>query len=179
LLRWNRTINLIARSDEAISWQRHIVDSLALVPMLPPDFSHAIDLGSGAGLPGLVLAIVTGRPFHLVESDIRKAAFLREAVRAVGAPAIVHTARIEAVTIRPAPLITARAVAPLLTLLQWSERLLSPGGTCIFPKGRRGEDELTAASEEWQMRVERFPSSTDSIATILRITEISRAGHAS
>ena len=88
LLQWNRTINLISRKDEAVVWNRHIADSLALMPLLPPDFTHAVDLGSGGGLPGIVLAICTGKPFHLVESDQRKCAFLREAARAL-APRIL------------------------------------------------------------------------------------------
>ena len=179
LLRWNRTINLIARGDEAGVWERHIADSLALVGLLPLDFSNGIDIGSGGGLPGLVLAIAAGRPFRLVESDRRKAAFLREAIRVTGAPATVHAARAERVSLPPAPVITARAVAPLPTLLQWAERLLTPGGVCIFPKGRNVEDELTAAAAQWHMRIERFSSPTDSGSTILRISEISRSGHAS
>ena len=179
LLLWNRKINLISRGDEAAIWERHIADSLALVPLLPPEFSHAIDIGSGGGFPGLILSIATGRPFHLVEVDQRKAAFLREAARATEAPAIVHATRIEAVRIPPAALITARAAAPLPILLRWSTRLLAPGGVCIFPKGRSAEVELTAASNEWNMRVERFNSPTDSSATILRISEITRVAHAS
>jgi 16S rRNA (guanine527-N7)-methyltransferase len=179
LLRWNRTINLIARGDEASVWQRHIADSLALTPLLPRDFSHGIDLGSGSGLPGLVLAIATGQPFHLVESDRRKAAFLREAIRATNSPAMVHVARAETVVIPPAAVITSRAVASLAVLLRWSERLLAVGGACIFPKGRGVEDELTAACAQWQMNVERFRSPSDSAATILRITRISRSGNAS
>jgi 16S rRNA (guanine527-N7)-methyltransferase len=179
LLRWNRTINLIARGDEVAIWERHITDSLALLPLLPPEFSSAIDIGSGGGFPGLVLAIATSRPFHLVESDQRKATFLREAARATEAPAIVHATRIETVAIAPAPLITARAAAPLPMLLRWSARLLAPGGACIFPKGRGVEDELTAARIEWNMRVERFQSPTDSSSTILRISEVTRTGHAS
>ncbi len=179
LLRWNRTINLIARGDEAAIWERHVVDSLTLLPLLPPDFSHAIDIGSGGGFPGLVLAIAANRPFHLVESDQRKATFLREAARATETPVIVHATRIEAVDIAPAPLITARAAAPLPTLLHWSARLLAPSGVCLFPKGRGVEDELTAARIEWNMRVERFQSPTDSSATILRISEVTRTRHAS
>ena len=177
LLRWNRTINLISRRDEAVAWERHIEDALALLPLLPDDFSHAIDFGSGAGLPGLVLAIAGGKPFHLVEADHRKAAFLREAIRATGAPATVHAARIETLSLPPAPLITARALAPLPRLLQWAAPLLAPGGVCLFPKGRNAADELTAASAQWHMRVERFASPTDPDATILRISEISRVGH--
>jgi 16S rRNA (guanine527-N7)-methyltransferase len=179
LLRWNRTINLIARGDESVIWERHIADALALLPLLPPDFPRAIDLGSGAGLPGLILAIATGKPFDLVEADQRKAAFLREAARATHAPMTVHAARIETVSLPPAPLITARALAPLPTLLRWAERFLAPGGVCIFPKGRSAADELTAAAAQWHMHVERFASPTDPQATILRISEISRVGHES
>ncbi|WP_239002911.1 16S rRNA (guanine(527)-N(7))-methyltransferase RsmG [Rhodovastum atsumiense] len=178
LLRWNRTINLISRHDEAEFWQRHIVDCLQLAPLVPAGISHAIDLGSGGGLPGLVLAIVTGIPFHLVEADQRKAAFLREAARRTAAPATVHATRIEAVTLPPAPLVTARALAPLPTLLGWSHPLLASGGVCLFLKGRSVDDELTAASAEWHMTVERTPSRTDTAASILRISEIDRVRNA-
>jgi len=178
LLQWNRTINLISRKDEAVVWDRHIVDSLALMPLLPPDFTHAVDLGSGGGLPGIVLAICTGKPFHLVESDQRKCAFLREAARALDLRVTVHAARIEAVQLPPAPLITARALAPLTVLLGWSARLLAPGGICVFPKGRSVDEELTAAVSEWHMKVESITSPTDHAARILRISEIERVGHA-
>ena len=177
LLRWNRTINLISRRDEALVWDRHIADALALLPLLPPEFVRAIDLGSGAGLPGLVMAIATGKPFDLVDADHRKAAFLREAARESGAPVTIHAARIEMLDLPPAPVITARALAPLPTLLGWAAPLLAPGGVCLFPKGRLTADELTAASAQWHMRVERFASPTDPDATILRISEISRVGH--
>jgi 16S rRNA (guanine527-N7)-methyltransferase len=124
-----------------------------------------------------VLAIATGIQFDLVEADQRKAAFLREAVRATGAPATVHAARVETISIRPAPLVTARAVAPLPILLSWATRLLAPGGVCLFPKGRTAATELTAAAGQWHMHVERFASPTDPQATILRLSEISRVRH--
>ncbi len=178
LLRWNRTINLISRRDEAVIWERHIADSLALRPLLPSNFSHAIDLGAGGGLPGLVLAISTGKPFHLVESDQRKAAFLREAARTLALSVTIHAARIEAVQISPAPVITARALAPLNILLTWSERLLAPNGICVFPKGRTIDDELTIAASEWHMKVESVSSPTDPTARFLRISEIHRVGRA-
>ena len=143
-----------------------------------PGFSHAIDLGSGAGLPGLVLAIATGKPFDLVEADQRKAAFLREATRATRAPVTIHAGRIESLKcFAPAPVITARALAPLPILLGWGIRFLAPGGICIFPKGRSADAELTAAAAQWHMHADRFPSPTDPHATILRISEISRVGH--
>ena len=171
---WNRTINLIARGDEPLIWERHVRDSLNLLPHLPLGFTRAIDLGSGGGFPGLVLAIATGRPFALVESDQRKAAFLREAARATHAPATVHAVRAEASGLTPAPLITARALAPLTTLLAWAEPLLLPDGACVFPKGRTAEQELTAAQTQWHMRVEQWPSALDPFARILRLSEISR-----
>ena len=168
----NRRINLISPRDIELVWTRHIADSLQLAALIPPDTDRAIDLGSGAGLPGLVLAIATGIPFDLVEADHRKAAFLREAARLTGAAATVHATRIEAATIAPARLVTARALAPLATLLGWASKLLAPGGICLFPKGRGAEDELTAAAAQWQMQVHRTPSRTDPSATILRISEI-------
>jgi 16S rRNA (guanine527-N7)-methyltransferase len=172
LLRWQRTIHLISQHDVAQIWTRHIADSLQLLPLIPPGTDRGIDLGSGAGLPGLVLAIATGIPFDLVEADHRKAAFLREAARLTAAPATVHATRIEAAAIPRARLITARALAPLDTLLRWASPLLAPGGTCLFPKGRGVEDELTAAAAQWHMLVLRTPSRTDPSATILRISEI-------
>ncbi len=159
-------------------WDRHIVDCLTLLPLLPVTFSHAIDLGSGGGLPGMVLAIATGRVFHLVESDQRKAAFLREAARETAATATVHPVRIEALKLAPAPVITARALAPLDMLLTWAQPLLTSDGICLFPKGRTATDELTQARRRWQMRVEQVPSPTDPAATILKISEISRVGRA-
>ena len=119
-----------------------------------------------------MLAIATGIPFDLVEADHRKAAFLRAATRLTAAPATVHATRIEAAAIPRAPLITARALAPLDTLLGWAAPLLAPGGNCLFPKGRGVEDELTAAAAQWHMLVLRTPSRTDPSATILRISEI-------
>ncbi len=176
LLRWNRTINLISRGDETQIWDRHIADSLALAALLPSEFSHAIDIGSGGGLPGVVLAITTRRPFHLVESDQRKSAFLREVARELSLPIRVHATRIEAAKLPSAPVITARAVAPLATLLAWATPHLALGGICLFPKGRTADDELTAARLEWHMTVVSTPSQTDPSAQILRISEIARVG---
>lgn len=95
LLRWNATLNLIAARDVDVVWQRHIQDSLQLVPLLPPGLARAVDLGSGGGFPGLILAIATGVRFDLIESDQRKASFLRTAIQHTQAPATVHCCRIE------------------------------------------------------------------------------------
>ena len=171
LLRWNGTVNLIARRDEAELWDRHIVDSLQLIPLIGSP-ARAIDLGSGGGFPGLILAIATGTPFDLLESDQRKCAFLREAARIATAPVQVHSVRIENARVPPAPLVTARALAPLPSLLALAGPLLAPGGTCLFLKGAKVDAELTAIPAGWQMRTERFPSRTSPSASILRISEI-------
>ncbi len=169
LLRWNRTVNLIARKDEAALWDRHIADSLQLAPLMIPRPDRAIDLGSGGGFPGLILAIATGVPFDLIEADKRKAAFLREAVRVTGAQVRVHATRIEAARIPPAPLITARALAPLPKLLALAAPLLAPDGICLFLKGGNAQAELTQASAQWHMQVQRVPSRTAPDACNFRI----------
>ncbi len=174
LLRWNRTINLISRADEANLWPRHIADSLQLITHMPTLDSPAIDLGSGAGFPGLVLAIATGTKFHLIEADTRKATFLREAARATAAAVTIHACRIEAATLAPSPLITARALAPLSSLLTLAAPFLAQSGICLFPKGRDAELELTDAARAWNMRVEKIPSQVDRSGVILRISEVAR-----
>jgi 16S rRNA (guanine(527)-N(7))-methyltransferase RsmG len=179
LRRWNARINLVADHDEAVLWRRHVLDSLQLVPLLPEGAGLIVDLGSGAGFPGLVLAVATGRPTHLIESDRRKAAFLGEAARSLGLDGVtVHPRRIEATAPPPAAVVTARALAPLPKLVRHAHRLLAPGGVALFPKGRRVQEELTAAARGWTMHVERFPSRTDPAATILRLSEIRPAAGA-
>jgi 16S rRNA (guanine527-N7)-methyltransferase len=174
LLRWNSTVNLVARADEPFLWARHIADSLQLIPLMVPRPERAIDLGSGGGFPGLILALTTGVPFDLIEADQRKAAFLREAARVTGAPVRIHPTRIEAANLPPAPLLTARAVAALPKLLTLAAPLLAPGGMCLFLKGANADAELTHAATQWQMQVDGIPSCTAPGARILRITELSR-----
>ncbi len=174
--RWSRAINLFSRADLAHIWPRHIADALQLRTLIPPGIDRAIDLGSGGGIPGVVLAIVTNIPFHLVESDTRKCAFLREAARETGAPITVHNCRIEAAEILPAPLITARALAPLPLLLSLAERFLTPDSIFLAPKGETAHAELTEAQKGWHMRVACIPSSTNPAASILKISEVRRAG---
>ena len=178
LRRWNARINLVAEAPEAVLWERHVRDSLQLLPLIaagPP--GPLVDLGSGAGLPGLILAATSGRPTHLVEADRRKCAFLAEAARTLGLQNVsIHPQRIEAVALPPAAVVTARALAPLPALLGHAHRLLAPGGIAVFPKGRTAAEELTAAVPAWTMRTERFTSRTDPTATIFRFSEISPTG---
>lgn len=176
LLIWNTRINLIAPADAAQVEQRHIADSLQLLPLLP-EAGPMGDLGSGGGLPALVLAAAEpDREWHLVESDRRKCAFLIEAARVMGLTTTrIHATRIEDAALPPLSGLTARALAPLNKLLPHAARLLAPGGVAIFPKGRNAEAELTEAASDWTMAVERHPSRTDPTATILRLSEIRRA----
>lgn len=173
LRHWNLKLNLVARGDEEALGQRHIEDSLQLAPLIPARVERGIDLGSGAGFPGLILAKATGTFFDLIEADHRKAAFLREAVRLLDAPAQVHVVRIEEAEVEPASLVVARALAPLRRLLPLTAPLLAPGGTCLFPKGAQFETELTEVAGRWQMNVDRIPSRTPP-GVILRITELQR-----
>ncbi len=151
---------------------------MQIAPLLDKERSVAIDLGSGAGFPGLILAIATDKPFHLVEADKRKAAFLREAAREVNAPVQVHAVRIEAAILPRASVITARALAPITELLHLALPLLSPDGRCIFFKGRNVENELTQARRQWQMQLTRWQSRTEPSASVLQISEIVLARHA-
>jgi len=169
---WSARINLVSKRDMPLIWSRHVQDSLALVPHIPAGVDRAIDLGSGAGFPGLVLAIETGIPFTLIESDTRKSVFLREAARLTGAPVTVINGRIETAPVAPAPLVTARALAPLPQLLGLAAPLLAPGGVCLFPKGRGVELELTAAAALWHMVVVPYGSPLDEAACLLKISEL-------
>ena len=163
-------------------WRRHMLDSAQLSPLLPKAPAGRprviVDLGSGAGFPGLVLAILGAGDLHLVESDRRKASFLREVVRETGCAAQVHNARIEEMAPISTDVVTARACAPLAELLGYAYKF--PGQVsgrrpcCLFPKGRRVDEELTEARKQWKMKVEPFPSCTDPSGTILRIGLLNR-----
>ena len=174
--KWSPRINLVSKGDLSHIWQRHVCDSLELVAHVPAGVTRAIDLGSGAGFPGMVLAIATGIEFTLIESDTRKAAFLMEAARILAAPVKVLNTRIEAAKTQPAPLVTARALAPLDKLLGLAAPHLEINGVCLFPKGRGAEVELTAARAVWHMEVERFASRQDAEACILKVSQIRHVG---
>jgi 16S rRNA (guanine527-N7)-methyltransferase len=177
LRRWQAIKNLVGPATLDRIWDRHIVDSLQLLD-LAPDARTWLDLGSGAGFPGLVLAIAgaeRGLDVHLVESNSRKCAFLRHIARLTGAPAKVHEARLETLVpdfVGKADVVSARALASLAMLLDWTEPLLKAGTIGLFPKGRDAEIELTEARKKWTFEAEILPSLTDPEARILRITSI-------
>jgi 16S rRNA (guanine527-N7)-methyltransferase len=167
LLRWQKAVQLVAPSTIPKLWTRHIADSLQLLE-LAPDARTWVDLGTGGGFPGLVIAIaLAGRPgaiVHMVESDSRKAAFLREAVRITGAPAEVHAERVESAAerlARNAQIVTARALAPLAQILELATPLLGAGAKGIFLKGQDVGAELTEAAKSWSIEAKTLPSRTD------------------
>ena len=175
LLTWQKRINLIGPSTAAQIWSRHIADSLQLLPLLPRKISGIADLGSGAGLPGLVIAIVTGAPAHLYESNGKKAAFLREAVRHTAASAMVHQRRIETLrddlVLPKIGVVLARALAPLAELLDHASPFLDAGAIGLFHKGQDVDAELAIATKDWKLSYTKHPSMTDSHGVILEVKE--------
>ena len=175
LVRWQGVKNLVGPSTIGEVWTRHIADSVQLFDMAPICGTW-IDLGSGGGFPGLVIAILRSEArlgtTHLVEANDRKCAFLRQIIRQNRLDAEVHAGRIETVlpTLRPAAIISARAVAPLVTLLDWSNVMLRQGAVGIFPKGQDVDQELAEAALAWAFHAELLPSKTDPNGRIVRIT---------
>jgi 16S rRNA (guanine527-N7)-methyltransferase len=180
LLPWAQKINLIARSTISNVWTRHVADSLQLLP-LAPDAKCWIDLGSGAGFPGLVIACAladrAGAVVHLIESTGKKAAFLREAVNQIRLPAVVHAVRIEDFVKnfngRP-DVVCARALAPLDELLTLAQPLLKTGAQGLFPKGQDVDAELTQASKYWNIDAELIPSKTSAEGRIVVVRSLRR-----
>lgn len=175
--RWAPRINLIARSTTDSIRERHVADCLQLDGYAPADAARWVDLGSGAGLPGLVIAAC--RPtvrMVLVESDGKKCAFLRAAAREMGLDGVEIVAdRIEAavpgLARQPVSVVSARALAPLPRLLAWAAPLLRSGAIGLFPKGKTHAAELTLALESWHVGAEALPSRTDADAAVIRITD--------
>jgi 16S rRNA (guanine527-N7)-methyltransferase len=167
LLDWQSRLNLIAASTASVLWTRHIADSLQLLGMAP-QARKWVDLGSGAGFPGLPIACALAEQdsaqIHLIESNNKKATFLREAIRVTGAPAIVHAERIADFSKRfrgELDVVTARALAPLPELLSIAYPLLKRGPLGVFPKGQDVDAELTGAAKCWSIDASLVPSRTD------------------
>ncbi|MDX2143713.1 MAG: 16S rRNA (guanine(527)-N(7))-methyltransferase RsmG [Rhodospirillaceae bacterium] len=172
LVAWNAKINLVSKSTIPDLWHRHILDSAQIYPLLPRDYSTLIDLGSGAGFPGLILSIMGAPGVHLIESDARKSAFLREAIRVTGASAKVLNVRIEDAPTLKADVITARALAPLSELLRYSAPFWGSKTTCFFLKGQHVGVELTDAHKMWRMTTETRPSRSDPGGTVVCVSEV-------
>ncbi len=181
LRRWNPSKNLVAASTLDAVWSRHIADSLQVL-RCAPDAKVWVDLGSGGGLPALVVAAVLaerpGAMVHCVESKLGKAAFLQEAGRQMRVPVKVWPKRIEDVVgreITSADVVSARALAPLADLLSLANPLLKTGAVGVFPKGQDVGVELTQAAKYWRFSHRSVPSVTDPRGTILVVTDVQAA----
>lgn len=172
LIKWQARINLISSKTLPEIWHRHILDSAQLVSYLPKTPSVILDMGSGAGLPGVILAILTRHQLHLVESDSRKIAFMRTALRETGTSAILHEQRMETVPALRPDIITARALAPLSQLITLASGQHHEEIEYLFLKGREAKQELTALPACPKMEAECLPSMTDSQASIIRLKPI-------
>mgnify|MGYP000309477178 FL=1 len=176
--KWNPKINLVSKSSLPEIWDRHIWDSAQIFD-IAVEGSVWADFGSGGGLPGIVLAIFAKelRPdmqFYLVESDQRKCAFLRNAVREIGLNVKVHAERIEVLDPIGASVISARALTDLNGLLEFVERHSAKNGVAILPKGETWEKEILQAQENWSFEYEEITSKTNNDAAILKIKDFAR-----
>ena len=171
LLQWQQRLNLISPKTVPDIWQRHIRDSLQLRAYLTDKADGKplviLDVGAGAGLPGIVLSIATGHRVHLVESDQRKSSFLRRAISETGAPAIIHNQRIEHLPHLQADILMARAFAPLPKLLEITQKQHHPDLKFILPKGRDVDSELTQSSNWATLVWQKNPSEIAEDSTIL------------
>jgi 16S rRNA (guanine527-N7)-methyltransferase len=174
LVQWSARINLVGRDTLPDLWRRHLLDSAQLRPLVPDHARSLIDLGSGAGFPGLVLAILGVPGVELVEADSRKCAFLREAARIVGAEVAIRPCRIAAVPTHPVDIVTARALAPLDKLLDLARPFLGCDAQCLFLKGERAEQELTVARKRWTMTPSFYQSISDPRGVVLRLQQVVR-----
>lgn len=184
LVQWQKAVNLVAPSTMRDVWHRHFADSAQLLALAPPQPPAWVDLGSGAGFPGLVIAILLAeRPtpprVTLIESDQRKAAFLREVARHTGVAVDILVTRIENAATRfklpPGGVVSARALASLTELLRLGAPFLSGGSVGLFLKGREAEAEVEEAKACWRFETELVPSLTDAGSRVVVIREFSGA----
>jgi 16S rRNA (guanine527-N7)-methyltransferase len=177
LVRWSARINLVGRDTLANLWRRHMLDSAQLRAFVPETALSLIDLGSGAGFPGLVLAILGVPQVELVEADARKAAFLREAARVTAADVVIRACRIAAIPPHPVDIVTARALAPLDRLLDLARSFIGSQTLCLFPKGERWAEELTLARKAWTIDVSMHDSIADPRGVVLCLKRVAREPH--
>ena len=179
LAKWNAAINLVSPASLADVWTRHVADSAQVIDYAPIRRARWLDMGSGAGFPGAVIALITAdtpNPVEmiLVESDQRKAAFLSTVSRETGVPMIIQAARIEAVAPQNVDIVSARALAPLVKLCAFAERHLAPDGAALFLKGGHYDAEIAEARRTWSFSLDVGRSSTDPGGAILIMKDLRR-----
>lgn len=180
LKKWNPAINLVASSTISELWDRHFLDSAQLLSHAPSTATSWVDIGTGGGFPGLVVAIFAKETRHdlaitCIESDLRKATFLRTVIRELNLNAKVISERIESVDPQNADVLSARALASLSQLMEFSERHLSKEGVALFLKGENWQYEIDEAEKKWCFEHQAITSKTHQDAAILKIGNISRA----
>lgn len=178
LVEWQGRLNLVGPSTLPDLWHRHFLDSAQILDLAAERLGALgrpatwLDLGSGAGFPPIVIAIMGGGHVHLVEKSPRKCQFLRAVAEATAAPVTIHEGRAEEVKVGPVDFITARAFAPLPRLLRLAHPFFGAGTQALFHKGQNLEEELTEARKSWNMSMAIFPSVTDQRGRIIRVEEL-------
>lgn len=176
LLKWQKTINLVGNTTLEGVAERHFLDSAQLIKYIPNKNIKLADVGSGAGFPGLILAMLGITEVHLIESDMRKATFLREVSRETHTKVFIHDYRVEDTVIENLDFVTARALAPLKDLLVMADKLSTPGHSliCLFMKGEKTEEEFFKAQKRWNFASEMYQSITDKSGKILKINNLTK-----
>lgn len=177
LLKWQSKINLIGPDTVQDIWTRHFLDSLQLATIIPNRNQTICDIGTGAGFPGLVLAIVGYHNVHLIDSDLRKTIFLKEVKRLTSTNVHIHQERIEHVALNKVDVVVSRACASLDQLFSIAEHVISRETICLFHKGKNYTKELDIALKMWSFDVTVIPSMADPQSVILKISHLSRRGH--
>lgn len=174
LLKWNQKINLIGPSTESEIWERHVEDSLQLIPLIPKEATSIVDIGSGAGLPGLVIASQLPIPITLIERDQRKCAFLAEAIRICGFNHVTLSNSDAKDSQEKYTIIMARALASIDDLFGYAIHMIMENSICFFPKGKSYAMEIAEAQERWSFTYETIPSRIQSGSVILKITHLKK-----
>ena len=178
VVKWQKSVNLVANSTIPDLWTRHIWDSAQLAPLVTDQKTanaplRILDIGSGAGFPGLVLSILTDAEVHLVESDQKKCIFMNNVIRECGLTARIHNVRLETLDDQKADIVTARALASMDKLMALLDGQLRPGLRCLFLKGRQVQDEIAVLNDWTNLRWQLHPSLTQQDAFVVDLTVIS------
>jgi len=176
LHKWQPKINLVGPDTLKDAWSRHFLDSLQLLKLIPDLSTKMADLGSGAGFPGMALAIVGATDMHLVESDTRKISFLREVARVTSTKVEIHHCRIENCPVEKVDIIVSRACSDLDTLLSFSDRYVSHETICLFHKGKNYSKDIVDANIHWLFDYDVVPSVTDTQGVILKLAHFRKRG---